>query len=103
MTQWVDACDESELQQTTYLSVVAGGRLVALFVQDGEYFAVQGVCTHGDAMLTKGEFYDGEIVCPLHQGRFCVKTGETRGGPVWEDLKTYQLQVADGKIQVLMP
>jgi naphthalene 1,2-dioxygenase system ferredoxin subunit len=51
-------------------------------------------------MLTKGEHKNGEIECPLHNGRFCVRTGEALGGPVWEDLKTYLTRTENGRVAV---
>ncbi|NML92419.1 Rieske 2Fe-2S domain-containing protein [Novosphingobium olei] len=100
MAEWLDACGEDDLIAAGCLSVPVEGRLVALFRHDGSYYAMQGICTHGSATLTKGKFENGEVICPLHQGRFCVKTGEATGGPVWDDLKTYQVRAENGRILV---
>ena len=48
----------------------------------GEPFAVSRVCRHQLADLSKGSVdADGCLVCPWHQSRFDVKTGEMVSGP----------------------
>jgi 3-phenylpropionate/trans-cinnamate dioxygenase ferredoxin subunit len=43
----------------------------------------------------------GDIIeCPKHNGRFNIKTGEAKGAPVWGDLQTYEVMIADGKVMV---
>jgi naphthalene 1,2-dioxygenase ferredoxin component len=49
-------------------------REIALYRANGEVFATDGICTHGNARLCDG-FLDGyEIECLLHQGKFDVRT-----------------------------
>jgi 3-phenylpropionate/trans-cinnamate dioxygenase ferredoxin subunit len=42
----------------------------------------------------------GEIVCPRHGARFCLRTGKVLAPPAYEDIDTYPVRVADGRIQV---
>jgi naphthalene 1,2-dioxygenase system ferredoxin subunit len=66
----------------------------------GEVFATDNLCTHAQACLTDGTLA-GEIVeCPLHGGRFEVKSGRGLGPPVPCDLKTYPARVREGEIQL---
>jgi nitrite reductase/ring-hydroxylating ferredoxin subunit len=63
-------------------------------------FATDSTCTHAQALLTDGTL-QGEIVeCPLHGGRFSVRTGEGKGPPIPCDLRTYPVRVIDNEIQV---
>ena len=43
------------------------------------------------------------IECPLHQGRFDVRSGKALSAPVCVDLQTFPVQVHDGDIYVLIP
>ena len=49
---------------------------------DGEYFAVSRRCRHQLADLAEGSIDDeGCLVCPWHQSRYDVRTGEMVEGP----------------------
>ena len=46
-------------------------------------------------------FQEGEeIECPLHEGRFNIKTGEALCAPVTDALKVFEVKVEDGDIFV---
>jgi nitrite reductase/ring-hydroxylating ferredoxin subunit len=50
--------------------------------RDGEYFAVSRRCRHQLADLSQGSLdADGCLVCPWHQSRFDVRTGDMVEGP----------------------
>ncbi len=50
--------------------------------RDGEYFAVSRRCRHQLADLSEGSLdADGCLVCPWHQARYDVRTGEMTAGP----------------------
>ena len=50
--------------------------------RDGELFAVSRRCRHQLADLSQGSLdADGCLVCPWHQSRFDVRTGEMVAGP----------------------
>ena len=50
--------------------------------RDGEYFAVSRRCRHQLADLSEGSVdADGCLVCPWHQSRYDVRTGEMVEGP----------------------
>ena len=40
------------------------------------------------------------IECPLHGGRFDIRTGEALSAPVSIDLKTYPVKVVGGRVLV---
>lgn len=46
---------------------------------DGEFFAVQDTCTHGNWALSDGYLDGGVVECTLHFGKFCVRTGKGEG------------------------
>ena len=50
--------------------------------RDGRYFAVSRRCRHQLADLSEGTVdADGCLVCPWHQARYDVRTGEMTEGP----------------------
>jgi naphthalene 1,2-dioxygenase system ferredoxin subunit len=97
---WIEACTVAEVPEGDVTAVEVAGREVALYEVDGEIFATANICTHGQARLCDGFLEDGAIECPLHQGRFDVRTGKALCAPLTEDLRTYPIKVEDGRVFV---
>jgi nitrite reductase/ring-hydroxylating ferredoxin subunit len=65
-----------------------------------EILATDNICTHAFALLSDG-WLDGDCIeCPLHAGRFDVRTGKALGPPVDEDIKVYPVRIVGDDIQV---
>ena len=75
-----------------------GEQAVCLYNVDGTIHATDDLCTHGLASLADGYLEGDEIVCPLHDGRFCVRTGKATGAPCTVDVKSYSVMVKEGAI-----
>jgi naphthalene 1,2-dioxygenase ferredoxin component len=99
---WVTVAKLDEVKPGDVIGVKLGEREIALYNIGGAIYATDNLCTHAFAMLSQG-WLDGEIIeCPLHGGRFEVKTGKGLGPPVSDDLKTYKVQMKGGEIQILL-
>jgi naphthalene 1,2-dioxygenase system ferredoxin subunit len=71
-----------------------------LYEVDGEVFATDNRCTHGDALLSDG-FLEGTVIeCPFHQGRFDVCTGKALCAPLTEDIRVYPVRIENKRIWV---
>ena len=99
-TGWVKAVSRGSLGAGDVLGVLIGGKEIALYDLDGTLRATDDVCTHAYAKLSDGWLDKGEIECPLHAGRFDVKSGKGLCPPVTDDIKTYPVRVVGGEIQV---
>jgi naphthalene 1,2-dioxygenase system ferredoxin subunit len=98
MSQWTQPAEVSSIPEGDVIAVAVGGTEVALYQVNGEIFATDNVCSHGHARLCEG-FLDGhEIECPLHQGKFDVRSGQPTCAPVTEPLKTYPLKIEGGQV-----
>jgi len=100
MNDWIDVMPESALADGEHVVVDVEGYDVAIFKLEGELYAIEDVCTHDGAEIASGELEGDEIVCPRHGARFCVKTGEVKCAPAYEDVATFPVRVVDGRIQV---
>lgn len=49
---------------------------ILLFRLEEGFFATQARCTHLFRSMAKGRVEGGNIRCPLHRAKFCIKTGE---------------------------
>lgn len=71
---------------------------IAVFHEGGAYYAIDDTCSHGQASLSEGWIEDGEVECPLHSARFCLKSGRPRCMPATEPQRTHRVEVRDGEI-----
>jgi nitrite reductase/ring-hydroxylating ferredoxin subunit len=79
----------------------AGGRLVAVFNCEGELFATDDACPHGqNAKLSMGFVEEGRVECPLHQSCFDLRTGKVLTPPADADVRVYGLKVEVGRVWV---
>src|SRR5438445_3893862 len=98
--KWVTVASRPKLGDGDILGVSVGEEQIALYNLGGEIFATSNICTHAFALLSDG-WLDGEVIeCPLHAGRFNVRTGKALGPPVDEDIKVYPVRVVGNDIQV---
>lgn len=100
MTDWIDVIDENALADGENVIVDVDGTEVAVFKVDGEFFAIEDVCTHDGAEIASGELIGDEVVCPRHGARFCVKTGAVKSAPAYEDIASFPVRIEKGKVQV---
>src|ERR1700724_506673 len=85
---WVKAASRGDLGAGDVLGVIVAGKEIALYDLDGTLRATDDVCTHAYAKLSDGWLDKGEIECPLHAGRFDVKSGKALCPPGTDDIKT---------------
>lgn len=97
---WIDVALAADLAPGEWKTVDVAGRLVAVFNLDGEFFAIEDVCTHDGGELTGGEIEDGCIACPRHGARFDIRTGAVLSPPAYEDVLTFPVRVHQGRIQL---
>jgi len=74
---------------------------IALYCVGGEYYASDDLCTHGHSSLSEEGALEGHFIyCGWHGGSFDIRSGEPMEPPCVDPLKTYPVQVRDGKIHV---
>ena len=97
-TEWLEAAAVDDVPPDDVIGMIIAGRDLALYNAGGEIFATDNICTHGHARLCEG-FLDGhEIECPLHQGKFDVRTGQATCAPVTEAIRSYPVKIEGGRV-----
>jgi len=61
--------------------VECGERSLALSNIDGEFYAIDNICTHDGGPLGEGTLRRGRIICPRHGAAFDAKTGKVLSLP----------------------
>lgn len=77
---------------------------IALFNLDGEFHAIEDVCTHDGGPLVEGEVVNGcEVICPRHGARFDIRTGAALSFPAFEATTSYAVQIDGDDLLVERP
>jgi 3-phenylpropionate/trans-cinnamate dioxygenase ferredoxin subunit len=100
MSDWVAVAKTVEFGPGEWRWVDAGGTHIVVFNLDGEYFALEDVCTHDGGELAGGAIVGEEVVCPRHGARFCIRTGEARAAPAFAPTAAFPVRVENGVIEV---
>ena len=95
---WVDAAAADDVPADDVVGIDVQGRDVALYSVEGDIFATDNICTHGHARLCEGFLEGHEIECPLHQGKFDVRTGQPTCAPVTEAIRAYPVKIEGGRV-----
>ena len=100
MSEWINAVAESDLTPGDHTVVEVEGAVMVLVNLDGEYFAIEDICTHDGSEISSGCIVDGSIECPRHGARFDIRTGEVTAPPAYEPVDTFPVRVVEGVVQV---
>ncbi len=68
--------------------------------EDGNFYAINDVCTHENFLLSGGELFDMQVECPQHGSRFNLQTGAVTGMPAVVPARVYRVEVEAGEVFV---
>ena len=99
--EFAPVLDEGELGQDEMRRIeVAGVGVLLSRSSGGEVCAIAATCNHLGGPLEQGAREDDTVVCPLHNSRFDLCSGEVIDGPAVFPQSRYQTRSRDGKIEV---
>ncbi len=101
--QFTHLASLKDLQTRKLICVKTESYRILLALAEDKVYAVDDMCTHEDASLSKGSLHADCIKCPLHGSRFRLATGEALDEPAEEALNTYTVKIEDDKILVALP
>jgi nitrite reductase/ring-hydroxylating ferredoxin subunit len=77
-------------------------RVIALVRIGEDFHAFQAECPHRGTSLIRGSLTnEREIICPLHEYRFDVKTGEVKVGSCG-DLEIYDTELTEEGLKIIL-
>lgn len=97
-SDWLDIAAFDDLWDGAGQSAIVLGRELALFRSGDEVYATDPMCTHGLARLCEGFVEGHEVECPLHQGRFDLRTGAATCAPASVAVAVYPVRVVGGRV-----
>jgi nitrite reductase (NADH) small subunit/3-phenylpropionate/trans-cinnamate dioxygenase ferredoxin subunit len=99
MAEFRTVCRTEEVVPGEGKLVELGGKLIAIFFVNGEYFAIDDVCPHMGGSLSEGAVEQGIVTCPWHGWRFRLADGAWADSPRIK-IGSYPVRVVDQEIQV---
>jgi nitrite reductase/ring-hydroxylating ferredoxin subunit len=96
---FISVLDEKELEEGKMKLVTVEGTRVLIIKQNRQIFVINNSCPHMACGLSGGVLDGLVIVCPCHDWRFDLSTGEYEEGPGFK-LTKYDWKINSGKILV---
>ena len=97
--RWKKVCRTDEIADQSAL-LIKGDNPIAVFRVGNEFFATDDTCTHAKFSLAEGYVEGEEVVCALHEARFCLRTGRVLSPPAIVPLRTYPVRIEGGEVFV---
>lgn len=97
-------CNIGDIPEGEGRAFPVNGKLIAVFLRDGEYFAINDSCPHMGASLASGYLEGHDVLCPWHAWKFCIKDGTWMDNPK-SKIRTdcYAIRVVGNEVQVEVP
>ena len=96
---WKRVCRADEIADGSARQI-KGDNPIAVFHVGDEFFATDDTCTHAKFSLADGYIEGEEVVCALHEARFCLRTGRALSFPAVVPLRTYPVRIEGGEVFV---
>ncbi|MFT5274968.1 MAG: 3-phenylpropionate/trans-cinnamate dioxygenase ferredoxin subunit [Cryomorphaceae bacterium] len=100
MSDWVQVGSEGSIDEGSNIVVDLDNVMAAVFMQNGEYIAIEDVCPHDGSEIASGCLKGGILECPHHGATFELKTGHVLTPPAYEPLEMLEVRVEQGIIEV---
>jgi len=91
--------DEKDLQEGKMKLVRTDGKPVVFIKQKGKIYLIDDRCPHMGCKFSNGSLDGDVVICPCHEWRFNLETGEYEKDPEYV-LTTYPFKIQSGKIWV---
>jgi nitrite reductase/ring-hydroxylating ferredoxin subunit len=94
------AASTTDVLEGEPLAAYAGSMPIVIYRIGDAVYATASQCTHAHVSLVDG-YVDGNVIeCPMHGGKFDIRTGKAVHPPCTTDLKTYEVKIEANDIFV---
>ncbi|TWU21639.1 Naphthalene 1,2-dioxygenase system ferredoxin subunit [Novipirellula galeiformis] len=99
MGQWIDVAALEDCGEGKAIEVLVEGQVIAIFQNEGELFALDGMCAHQGGPIAQGHVAGGCVTCPWHGWQYELATGiQTINRQPLQ--KTFAVRQRDGRIEI---
>ena len=98
---WEAVADVDQLEEGDTMLVHMGEPICVVRLYENEAVAVHNTCSHQQQPLNEGYLQDDDsLICPAHNSRFDLRSGEPIGIPAVRPIPVYACKIEDGAIWV---
>ncbi len=98
---WVDVCQIGIIEKEDVIRFDHNDQTFAIYrTIDDQYYATDGMCTHGNAHLADGFVKDRLVECSKHNGRFDITNGAPARLPACRALRTYPTKTEGERVYI---
>jgi len=97
---WLTVARTSEIPPERIGVYAVGDHEVAICNLDGEFYAIDDLCTHDGGSLDQGQLDGDQVECPRHGARFDVRSGRAVQLPAFQPVETHAVRLDGDAIQV---
>jgi nitrite reductase (NADH) small subunit/3-phenylpropionate/trans-cinnamate dioxygenase ferredoxin subunit len=98
MDDFVKVASVEAVDEAGVLVVEHCARRIAIYREGDGYFAVEDICPHMGAFLSRGFRKSGIIICPWHNWVFELQSGLCLSNNTGVCVETFPVQVINGDI-----
>lgn len=98
--EWVLAGAPDDIPQGKAIVLHLPRFRVAVFHIKDEFFAIKDACPHAEYPLAKSVVSGESVTCSSHGWKFNLRTGCGERGEPATDIRTFPVEIRDGKIWV---
>jgi nitrite reductase (NADH) small subunit/3-phenylpropionate/trans-cinnamate dioxygenase ferredoxin subunit len=99
MSEFRSVCRVGDIPEGEGKTVSVGDKLIAVFRDGGQYYAIDDCCPHMGASLGDGYVARGIVTCPWHAWRFRLADGAWADNPRIH-IGCYAVRVEGDQVQV---
>ena len=99
MAEFQTVCQVQDLADGEGMTVAIGTKLIAVFREGDQYYAIDDMCPHMGASLSGGYVAKGIVTCPWHAWRFRLNDGAWADNPRIK-IGCYAVRVEGDNVQV---
>jgi len=100
MAEWMDVAKVDELPPGNRKIINTPYCEIAVFNLEGDFYAIEDICSHDGGELASGICEGDQIICPRHGARFCIRNGKALTPPAYEDIDTFPVRIEDNTVQI---
>jgi nitrite reductase/ring-hydroxylating ferredoxin subunit len=95
LSEFVKAAKTGDIPDGTTMSVTVEGEQILIACIGGQDYAIHNKCSHQGGWLDQGELLTDscEVMCPVHDACFDLRTGEPTAEPAKTPVKVYAVRV----------
>ncbi len=94
------ACRVDDVPLGEGRSITLDGRRIAIFRSAAGWFALDAACPHRGGPLADGIVCDNAVICPLHDRRYDLATGEALNAE--DDVVAHSVQLQGERVFVTL-